>query len=288
MLVVEPVRDPVGEGLPLRLVLEHALPGAGVELLHAEALDVLLPAELELLLDLDLHRQPVGVPAGDAGDRFALHRVEAADQVLDGPGEDVMDAGPAVGGRRTLVEHEGRPALRGAPASAGKSPPPSRARAGARSSSSGVTSGQEGTGIRRAAPPAPVISRVSAGSARRAVAMIRSMSAGSSASGRHWSVMMEMPTTRMPRVHRHDHLGHGGHADDVRPDSAQHPVLGPGLEVGAGHRDVHAFAQRRCPAPARPRGPARGAPDRRAPTCRGTGARAARRWRRPAGCRPAG
>ena len=112
VLVVQPVADPVGELLPFGLVLEDALPGAGVELLHAEPLDVLLAGELELLLDLDLDRQAVGIPPGDAGHRLALHRVEPADQILDRAGEDVMDAGPAVRGGRALEEHEGRPLRR--------------------------------------------------------------------------------------------------------------------------------------------------------------------------------
>ena len=112
MLVVEPEADPVGQLLPLGLVLEHALPRAGIELGDAERLDVLLAVDAELLLDLDLHRQAVRVPARDAGDLAPLHRVEPADKVLDGAREDVMDAGPPVGGRRTLVEHERRPVRR--------------------------------------------------------------------------------------------------------------------------------------------------------------------------------
>ena len=199
MLVVEPVRDPVGELSPIRSgSLKTLCARAGVELRHAEPLDLLLPVELELLLDLDLDRQAVGVPARDAGDLLALHRVVAADQVLDRAGEDVMDARTAVGRGRALVEHErlaaavglegppeqalGLPALRAAAAPAG------RRRDRART---GTPSGQ-------LAPPASATSRVSCGSARPAVAMIRPMSAGSSASGRHWSVMIEMPMTRMP------------------------------------------------------------------------------------------
>src|SRR5205814_3831737 len=94
-------------------ILEDARPGAGIELGHPVRLDVLLPAELELLLDLDLHRQAVGVPAGDACDLLALHRVIAADEILDGAGEDVMDARAAVRGGWALVEHERLPALAG-------------------------------------------------------------------------------------------------------------------------------------------------------------------------------
>src|SRR5438874_958638 len=44
----------------------------------------------------------------------------------------------------------------------------------------------------------PRISAVSRGSAVRATAMICSTDAGASASGRHWSVMIDTPSTRRP------------------------------------------------------------------------------------------
>src|SRR3954469_11361080 len=108
MLVVQPERDPVGQALPFRLILENALPGAGIELLHTEAFNILLAAELELLLHLDLDREAVGVPPRDAGDRLTPHGVKAADEVLDRSRENVVDAGAAVGRGRALVEHERR------------------------------------------------------------------------------------------------------------------------------------------------------------------------------------
>src|SRR6185503_2248100 len=96
----------VGEILPLRLILEHALAGPGVEFLHPKALDVFLARELQLLLHLDFHRESVSVPAGNTGDGFSAHGVEPAHQILDGPGKHVMDAGPAVGGGWPLIEHK--------------------------------------------------------------------------------------------------------------------------------------------------------------------------------------
>ena len=66
---------------------------------------------------------------GDAGDRPALHGAEPADQVLDGPGKDVMDARAsrspsAAPRRRRRAPHPARP-----PGSGGRDPPPSRYRA---------------------------------------------------------------------------------------------------------------------------------------------------------------
>src|SRR5260221_9542351 len=44
-------------------------------------------------------------------DETAAHRLEARDQVLEGAGQDVMDARHAVSGRRTLIDHERLPFL---------------------------------------------------------------------------------------------------------------------------------------------------------------------------------
>src|SRR2546421_5444773 len=53
-------------------------------LLDAERLDLLLAADVQLLLHLDLDRQAVCVPARDARDAVPEHGLIAAHQVLDG------------------------------------------------------------------------------------------------------------------------------------------------------------------------------------------------------------
>ena len=68
----------------------------------------LLALEAELLLDLDLHRQAVRVPAGLALHVVALHRLVAREEVLEDARDDVVDAGLAVGRGRALVEDEER------------------------------------------------------------------------------------------------------------------------------------------------------------------------------------
>src|SRR4051812_33519983 len=106
MLVVQPVADSIGQRFPFFLVLEDALPGPSIELLHPEALDIFFSAELQLLFDFDLYRETVGIPTGDPGYRLALHGVEAAHQILDRPREYVVDAGTPIRGWRPLVEDE--------------------------------------------------------------------------------------------------------------------------------------------------------------------------------------
>ena len=94
-----------GERLPVLDVALHRSPALGVEALDAVVLDLELGGEPELLLDLDLDRQAVAVPAALAGHVLAPHRVEAGIEVLEEAGPHMVDPGSAVRGGRTLVEH---------------------------------------------------------------------------------------------------------------------------------------------------------------------------------------
>src|SRR5262249_27847066 len=76
----------------------------GVELGDAERLDVPLAGGPDLLLDLDLHRQAVTVPATLPLDEVPGHRLEPREDVLERPGLDVMQPRLRVRGRRPLVE----------------------------------------------------------------------------------------------------------------------------------------------------------------------------------------
>src|ERR1700735_3652110 len=53
----------------------------------------------------------MAVPAALAGNVEPSHGPEPGEQVLEGPCLHVVDTGQPVGGRRTLVEGPGRPAL---------------------------------------------------------------------------------------------------------------------------------------------------------------------------------
>ena len=67
-----------------------------------------LAGEAELLLDFELDRQAVGVPAALARDIEPAHGLVAREDVLERARQHVMDAGPAVGRRRPLVEYVAR------------------------------------------------------------------------------------------------------------------------------------------------------------------------------------
>ena len=120
-------------------------------------------------------------------------------------------------------------------------------------------------------------------SASLATAMISSMLTGCRASGRHMSVTIEKPEHLQPGVDGHQDLGDGRHPHHVGPDGPEEAVLGPGLQVRAGHRHIDTAMGHDVLPRAPPAGPDSGAPGRRARSCRGIGGRAARRWGRSGG-----
>ena len=101
---VDPEAHPLGHLLERVDVSHHRLATAGVELRHAERLDVGLAVEPQLLLHGDLDGQAVAVPAGTPRDVVALHGAVAGEDVLEHPRLDVVGAGHPVRGRRALVE----------------------------------------------------------------------------------------------------------------------------------------------------------------------------------------
>src|SRR5690554_7278608 len=56
---------------------------------------------------LPIYRQAVGIPTGLALDLVTFHGLEAADRILEGPGNNMVDARTAVGGGGTFIKHKG-------------------------------------------------------------------------------------------------------------------------------------------------------------------------------------
>ena len=109
---VHPEPHALGHALPVADVAHHRFAAPPGELGHPDlTFDLGLVEDPELLLDLVLDRQAVGVPSGLARAVVALHVLEAGEDVLEGAGEDMVDAGPPVGGRWSFVPAVERPAL---------------------------------------------------------------------------------------------------------------------------------------------------------------------------------
>src|SRR6185503_2400413 len=208
MVHVEPEADPLGVATPFPLVFEHALAAAGVEGGDAVLLDLILAADLELALDLDLHREAVRVPAALPRNILAAHRLVAADDVLHGSGDDVVHARQAVRRRRPFGEDERRGALAPLqslleradflpelqdPGLGLREVEPRRE--GAKTLGGRAHAGSFGVGSRSSVRSTR---RVRSGSACAAFARTFGTLTGSSASGRQRSVTTANASTRMP------------------------------------------------------------------------------------------
>ena len=59
----------------------------------------------------DFHRETVGIPAGLSFHLVSLHRLVAADRILQRSGDHMMNSRLSVGRRRSFIEDERRPAF---------------------------------------------------------------------------------------------------------------------------------------------------------------------------------
>ena len=107
VLHVRPKADGLREILPHALVLPDALLAVLDERLKPIGLNLILAVDAEHLLDLELDRQTVRVPARLAGDIVALHGLVARDHIFDDAREDMPDMRLAVCRRGAVIKGEG-------------------------------------------------------------------------------------------------------------------------------------------------------------------------------------
>ena len=113
MIHIRHVPHPLTHIAPHSGISEDGLSALLVEFPDSVALDVLFAVESQLLLDFNLHRKAVGIPACLSVDLKSLHRLVAVNRVLQRSSHHVMDARFAVGSRRPLIEDELRLPLPG-------------------------------------------------------------------------------------------------------------------------------------------------------------------------------
>ena len=101
---VHPVAHLAGDVVPFVLVAHDGFPAFVVVLVHGDALADVLLGDAEFLFHAKLDGQAVGVPAALALHPLALQGLVAAEDVLDGPCHDVVDARLAIGAGRAFVE----------------------------------------------------------------------------------------------------------------------------------------------------------------------------------------
>ena len=101
---VSPEADLTGELLPHTLVLPHGFLTFLDKRFDAVLFDLFLAVDADLLLNLQLHRESVGIPARLPDDLMPLHGLISGDHVLDDPGQHVADVRLSVRGRRSVIE----------------------------------------------------------------------------------------------------------------------------------------------------------------------------------------
>jgi len=103
---VHPASGARHDAAPFLRVAEHRGAAGLVEVGDAEALDICLGVEAEILLDEVLDGQSVAIPAEASVHLVALHRLEAGNDVLDRAGHEVAEVGKSRGEGGAVVEHE--------------------------------------------------------------------------------------------------------------------------------------------------------------------------------------
>ena len=106
VLHVDPVAHLVAQVGPFAGVHHHVLAALAVVVLDADGFADVFLRDAELLLHAELHGQSVCVPSGLAVDLVALHRLEAAEGVLDAACQHMVYARVSVGRRGAFVEDE--------------------------------------------------------------------------------------------------------------------------------------------------------------------------------------
>ena len=107
VLHVCPEADLVGEVLPHALILPDVFLTVIDKRRDTVVLDLILTVDADLLLDLELDRKTVSIPAGLTWYHRTLHRVESRNHVLERARLDMADVRLTIRRRRTIIENVG-------------------------------------------------------------------------------------------------------------------------------------------------------------------------------------
>ena len=101
---IRPESNDTGEILPHTLVFPDALFTLLDKGFQTVGFDLFLSVQSQLLLDLQLYRQAMGIPTGFPGNHIAFHGAVAGDHILDDAGEHMTNMRFAVGRGRSVIE----------------------------------------------------------------------------------------------------------------------------------------------------------------------------------------
>ena len=103
---VHPISHQAGQFVPFFLVFHHFGPAFAVVFFHADGFADVLLGDAQFFFHGDFHRQSVGIPSGFSGYIIAFLRFVAAENIFNGPGHHVVNAGHSVGGWGAFIELE--------------------------------------------------------------------------------------------------------------------------------------------------------------------------------------
>ena len=105
-LQINPVADFTGQVVPHILKFHYILAALGVVFLHTDFYTDVFLANTQAFFYLQFNGKAVGIPAGFAFHTVSLQGFVAAENILDGAGHHVVNAGHAVGAGRTFKKGE--------------------------------------------------------------------------------------------------------------------------------------------------------------------------------------
>ena len=103
---IHPITHLVGEISPFLGVFHHLMTAGGIVFVYGNLLAYVFLGDSQSLLNAQLHREAMGVPAGLALYLEAPHGLVAACYVFYGTGHHMMYTRHSVGRRRPFVENE--------------------------------------------------------------------------------------------------------------------------------------------------------------------------------------
>ncbi len=106
MIHVKPKANFLGKILPLGLILPYRFPALLVKFCDAIFLNFFFVFKTELVFHFNFDRQPMSIPPRLSLHPEPPHGFVAANYILEGTREHVVDSGPAVQGGRSFVKHK--------------------------------------------------------------------------------------------------------------------------------------------------------------------------------------
>lgn len=103
---IHPIAHFAGDVVPFIFEAHHGFAAFLVVGFHGDGFADILFGDAEFFFDVELYGEAVGIPSAFAFYAFTPEGLVAAEEVFDGAGDDMVDAGFAIGGGWAFIEDE--------------------------------------------------------------------------------------------------------------------------------------------------------------------------------------